>query len=1219
MKKIMIKVLLFVVFMFAPMFLVIPNSVFADVNADTKNSIVSKAIFEGVYQCFGRFAYSSSWNASEGVHGLFRNSLEENTVKLPYSWTDVSDNGMNCKEIMIGSGTGIDNGGIKDSGLIPIDIQDSISAKEVADFFAGSAHNGVGGIGYKAESEGENGGGVSTVYELKYSVKNGSMCYTGLEGSFAVLPSGKAEIMYKGNKIDNLVFPKVTKTASGISSDSSSANVPAVGSGGTYEYSMCSNIIIDIGDISSGDEVAYSITISTPAGIESFVIYADGDGYNNFKELGIYQWPSDYGSSPIGFVPVQTEAQKDVSGFCDFCDYKMIYLNNPMNSVKGLNQKVRDNYKVRNLSSYGDLSLTEQEIYDLYKYYLRDVYKVPVVCEGENGYDFYDNSNSKEVNWKKGAKCRAYTSYSFISSTPSNLYGVGSGRHFDKKIENFDEVINELGKLNLDNINGADEGGTINGRPGGSEETEKNCYNAADNLGWLACTVLKIMTDAAEGAYNDYVEPALKVDPRLFSQEENEGTRFAWGTFQNIANVLFVILLLVVIFSQLTGVGIDNYGIKKILPKLIIAAILVNLSYWICMACIDLSNVVGNGLRNMFDGMNVNTVSEIVTNTGRMSLSDVNTSGLVSVSLLAALGGGVWAIAANPAILLTLLVSALGVVISIFFLFILLSMRQAALVVLVVISPLAFICYMLPNTKKLFDKYIKLAEALLLLYPIIGLLVGGGGYVSRLLLSSGFASQGLFSAFTSVIVGIVPIFFIPTLLKGSFAAMGNLGAKISGIGDRLRNGATRGIRNTNGYKNAQERGANRRDRLALSRRSGGYVGRDGKFHERDNLRTRFARSRVGRRLGADRAMGKARAQYIQNEIGRQDDIANLDNGGIANVALTKAASARDHKVIEGQVGVVRESQDIIRRNLENERMKAEVEVELGPKPRLNRDNLRTRTQNEINEAIADNNVDVLEVNTQLATQRRQSARDAQEYKAFQDQFAGLTPDQIRNEASGAGGWFNASNASSVQRMRALINHMNSNGMENDVFGMLEGVNVGDSAAVMSELANSNNKVMRAYGKSGGGESYTDFMDNGGMQRYAENKGSDLLSGMDDKALAQIRLHSGGSNQIMSTGLLMQAAANINSEDAVREINQMLSTRNDIDSVGITGEQLVRFNNSTITELASNPRATGAILRASDDIVTNNPRLASQMTGVNKVAVNGLRASRGDGGDTTSIV
>ena len=77
-------------------------------------------------------------------------------------------------------------------------------------------------------------------------------------------------------------------------------------------------------------------------------------------------------------------------------------------------------------------------------------------------------------------------------------------------------------------------------------------------------------------------------------------TRDAWTTFQTIANVVFIILLLFVIFSQLTGVGIDNYGIKRILPKLIVVAILVNLSYLICVVCVDLSNILGSSLKGLF-------------------------------------------------------------------------------------------------------------------------------------------------------------------------------------------------------------------------------------------------------------------------------------------------------------------------------------------------------------------------------------------------------------------------------------------------------------------------------------------------------------------------------------------------------------------------------------------------------------------------------------------
>ena len=94
------------------------------------------------------------------------------------------------------------------------------------------------------------------------------------------------------------------------------------------------------------------------------------------------------------------------------------------------------------------------------------------------------------------------------------------------------------------------------------------------------------------------------------------------------------------------------------------------------------------------------------------------TGPLVSVGVLAALvvmAGAIWT---NPSIILSLLVGALGIVVSIFFLFLLLAAREAAIIVLVVLSPIAVVLYMLPNTKKLFDKWLKFFEGLLLVYPI---------------------------------------------------------------------------------------------------------------------------------------------------------------------------------------------------------------------------------------------------------------------------------------------------------------------------------------------------------------------------------------------------------------------------------------------------------------------------------------------------------------------
>ena len=377
-------------------------------------------------------------------------------------------------------------------------------------------------------------------------------------------------------------------------------------------------------------------------------------------------------------------------------------------------------------------------------------------------------------------------------------------------------------------------------------ELNDKCSDGGGKLGWILCSALDLMSKASTGMYNNYIKPALNIEPKLFvSDGGTSNTWIAWQTFQGFANILFIILLLVVIFSQLTGVGIDNYGIKKILPKLIIGAVLVNLSYFICEICVDISNIVGNGIQALFSGLS--QASEFTVEGATVSAAPGNT--LVAVGVLGA-AVGVAAIVANPAMLLSLFVSAIGIMISIFFIFILLSAREAAVVVLIVLSPLAFACYMLPNTKKLFDRWIKIWKGLLLVYPICGLLVGGGDYVSRLLMTIG--SGSFFMAFTAMIAGIVPIFFLPTILKSSFAALGNLGSRISGIGQRLGNKAMSGARGSEAYKNASRMGLERRTRIKAG------LDKNGNLTKRGEIMAKGAKSGLGRLVGAD----KRRANYI---------------------------------------------------------------------------------------------------------------------------------------------------------------------------------------------------------------------------------------------------------------------------------------------------------------------------------------------------------------------
>ena len=403
------------------------------------------------------------------------------------------------------------------------------------------------------------------------------------------------------------------------------------------------------------------------------------------------------------------------------------------------------------------------------------------------------------------------------------------------------------------------------------DEREATCINSggAGTLGWIVCPLLESLGGVAEKFYEDQIKGQLQIEPELFTGG-NGGTKQGWETFRTIANTAFIIVFLAVIFSQLTGVGINNYGIKKILPKLIVAAILINLSYWLCVALVDISNILGNSLQAMFNNLaeGLTVDSTVITDN---AAKEVGTT-LASVAIIGALVGTaglvVWS---NPAVILTLLISALGIVISLLFLFILLSVRQAAIVVLVVLSPLAVVAYVLPNTKSLFDKWWKLFKSLLLVYPITGLLVGGGNYVSRLLLSSGLGDKGTFEAATAMIAGIVPVFFIPTGLKNSLAAMGTLGTKLSGMGKTASDWATKKATNSEFNKNAQKMGLERKTRLRAGFNSNGELTRTGR------MKAKFARTGVGRFIGSDKRLAIAQNAAKKNINAQEEANATLTN------------------------------------------------------------------------------------------------------------------------------------------------------------------------------------------------------------------------------------------------------------------------------------------------------------------------------------------------------
>ncbi|MCQ2571096.1 MAG: hypothetical protein MJ154_02520 [Candidatus Saccharibacteria bacterium] len=333
------------------------------------------------------------------------------------------------------------------------------------------------------------------------------------------------------------------------------------------------------------------------------------------------------------------------------------------------------------------------------------------------------------------------------------------------------------------------------GDSGSAGARDPDCYSNAGALGWVLCPIINQGGDFVITMYEKIIEPFLVLDSGLFDASNRVGgvaTYSAWTQFQTYANIAFIIVFLVVLFSQITGFGIDNYGIKKILPKLIIAAILINMSYVICQVAVDAANVVGYGVKSIFDTVGkINSYDSIQLAETQGLSSGVANAGVATTILVALIIiiTGAAILSQGMAILVPVFMAIIGVIIAIFTLFCLLAVRKALAVVLVVVSPVGFLCYMLPNTKKIFDKWLTAFKATLIAFPICSGMVYGGQAVARILvLGAGSSNLPFLIALSAAVMSVAPIFMIPGVLKKS---MGGISRFINGFQGRANKFAQR--------------------------------------------------------------------------------------------------------------------------------------------------------------------------------------------------------------------------------------------------------------------------------------------------------------------------------------------------------------------------------------------------------------------------------------------
>lgn len=354
---------------------------------------------------------------------------------------------------------------------------------------------------------------------------------------------------------------------------------------------------------------------------------------------------------------------------------------------------------------------------------------------------------------------------------------------------------------------------------------QAECMKKAGAFGWLICPMMFGLRDTAEGFFQKSVTPYLVVHTSIvkdLADTKGEGSKLyqAWSFFRNVANIMFVIAMLFVIFSQITGFGIDNYGIKKILPKLIITAIIVNFSYVICGILVDISNLAGDALRGIFEGIANGTTGSserghITDSVTQILGSLVNAIAPVAVGSAAA-GGiaytvitGITASASGSflAFIFPILSFAGAAALAGLFAMLMLGLRQSLIIIMIAISPIAFVLYAIPNTNAIFKRWFSLVKTLLVLYPVFCFMVGGGSLVSKIIINS---DTNFYMQFIGGLLSIMPYFAVPSMTKnamkgfdGVVAGLGTLQQKANNAGTSINKKITNSDAMKDSMQNAQ--------------------------------------------------------------------------------------------------------------------------------------------------------------------------------------------------------------------------------------------------------------------------------------------------------------------------------------------------------------------------------------------------------------------------------
>ena len=314
-----------------------------------------------------------------------------------------------------------------------------------------------------------------------------------------------------------------------------------------------------------------------------------------------------------------------------------------------------------------------------------------------------------------------------------------------------------------------------------TEENKKDCGDVLGSglLGWSICPAINAAIIFADGAWSIF-EFLLINDPL-----DGSGTYYdSWIKVRDLANAILVVIFLGIVISQVSNIGISNYGIKKMLPRLVIVAVAINISYYLMQVIIDIANITGKSIDGIFSGFE--SYSGLKAANGWSVLFDsILLSATVAGSVGVTLAAG--AVLGWPAIILFLGAMIIPAIIGIIAGLLALQVRSMLIPILAIFSPVALVAWVLPNTQKLFDKWKSMFTGLVFLYPLASIYYGGLKFAASITLTSGESGSisGSIQRLMALAALFIGTFMVAVIAIKSNSIMGKIVGGIGGFANKL--------------------------------------------------------------------------------------------------------------------------------------------------------------------------------------------------------------------------------------------------------------------------------------------------------------------------------------------------------------------------------------------------------------------------------------------------